>query len=355
MPKQKGINKKYLYILGGITLVLLIIAGYSLYALSPYADTTTTTTTPTTDASTIALVSRADREDVSNFVEIDIWVPKATAEFDEEADIFALATNFELLGTTKEADDISIDFTDYDYIWIEIDPDGTSVFSNDFHLITGGANYNYDFYVDHLASDVNFNMLDDTTMDEVSVSGFQTDGNYTVLFDVPHHTTSNIHANDDPKWAISEDDWTDMSISEKAVYYDEANFRDEGTLFDPTVASDNAKQNMDLKFSSITEAFAFKMTFNDTIGTSTSVTGVNMTIDDDKINGNAYRLDDGIYSYIVFDSPITFTSGVQELGLEIEFGANITLSNMHSGRLTIPSHLWDTAGLSFSALSAIGA
>jgi hypothetical protein len=74
----------------------------------------------TTANSSFQLISYVDGEDVSDFVEISVWVPDDEAEFDETEDIYTWS-NFEEEESSKDADDVSIDLSGIEYAWLEID------------------------------------------------------------------------------------------------------------------------------------------------------------------------------------------------------------------------------------------
>lgn len=300
-----------------------------------------------TDTSTITLLSYVDGEDVSNFVEVSIWVPDDDAEFDEEEDIYTLS-NFEEEETSKDAEDVSIDISDYSYVWVEIDPDGESVFENMFYLIYGGSNRDYSFYVYHLTSDVNFNLFARDTLDEITVASYATDSNVSLIFDCPHYTTSNIHANSDD-WAMTDDDWDEASASEQAEYYDEANWRCQAVEYDPTV---DDEKDPDDELSSITEAFCFKLDFNESVSTTNGNNHqINMTLAD--TDAPVEIVISGDLIYLIFYETIDFEDGAQVLTFEIEFGAWISLEDIDSGRIVLPEDD-DNLG-TFTKYSDIGA
>jgi len=327
--KQMRNRKIGIYSFGAIAIIILIV-GIALYTpLSPYY--TGSTTTPTTGNSTISLLSYPDGEDVSNFVEISVWVPKSSAEFDEIEDIYTMS-NFEEEEASKDAEDVSVDLSDYTYVWIEIDPDGESVFSNEFYLVYGGANYDYTMYVHQLTSDVNFNVFARDTLNEITVASYSTDSNLTLIFDCPHYTITNIHANSDD-WEVDDDDWDELSASQQAEYYDEKNYRSQAVLYDPDV--DTLKDGGDSDLSAITNALCFKFTFNDSISTiDAAVTQINITVADDDIP--VEFVISGANIYAIYYETVSFVNGAQALGFEIEFGSQIELSDIDSGRIVLP-------------------
>lgn len=327
MPHNKKNNTRKYLIAGLGAVIVIAVLFFAFSSLSPQSTVPTTTTG--TVHSTLTTFSYQDGEDVSNQVEVDIWVPKSSSEFDEVEDIYTLS-NFELLGSTQDAEDVDDDFSDYEYIWIEIDPDGTSVFANDFHLIYGGMNRDYTLYVYHQTSDVNFNLFEMATLNEITVSGYATDSNVSLIFDCPHYTTSNIHANT-VDWACDDDDWEDMSDNEKADYYDEKYWRCQAPTYDPSIdVNKEAKDDLE----KITNAFAFKITCNDTISTEDgNANQVNITIDADE---PVEIVVSGTDIYLIYYDVVSFESGAQRLDIELEFGTDITLSDIDSGRIVVP-------------------
>jgi hypothetical protein len=341
-------NRKYA--IGGIvaTAIILVIVGVAIYTpQSPLyiGEDPEQPETPLSE-STFTLYSDPDGEDVSNFVEISVWVPEDDAEFDDTEDIFTMS-NFEEEETSKDAEDVSIDLTDYSYVWVEIDPDGESVFATDFHLIYGGLNYDYTFYVKHQTSDVNFNLFDRDTLNEITVADYATDGNYTLIYDCPHYTTTNIHANSDD-WACNDDDWDELTASEKEEYYDEKYWRGQFPTYSPVV---DTEKDYDKDLEKLTNAFAFNITCNNTISTVDGNTAqLNITLDDD---ADVEVVISGTMVYLIYYSAVYFEDGAQELGMELEFGADITLSDIDSGRIVVPK---DDSGLgTFTKYSDIAA
>lgn len=86
---------------------------------------------------TIKLISYDNGKDVSNSVEIDIWIPK-NIDFDDEKDIYCLL-NFKRKITSEYTTNISLDISDYICVWIEIDHERNSIYSNDYHLVIGNG------------------------------------------------------------------------------------------------------------------------------------------------------------------------------------------------------------------------
>jgi len=340
-------NKKFLKYF--ILILILVGVGYGLYIwmvepASPFAPSTTA------DVSTFKLVSYVDGEDVSDFVEISIWIPEDDEEFDDTEDIYTLTTSFDEEKSSMDADDVEIDLSSYNYVWVEIDPDGESVFENDFYLITpSGTNYEYTLYIYHLTSDVNFNVLD-ATLDEIDLtSDFThqtTSANYTITMDCPHWTTTNSHSG--TNWDIEASEVDDMSASELEVLYDEANWRCQAPTYDPV--EDLEKDYYD-DLEKITEAFALKFDFNTTISTVDGNTAqVNLTVSSDI---NAEIVVSGDLIYMIFTDTISFEAGAVTVPFEMQTALNIELDDVDSGRIEVPRDD-DTLG-TFTKYSDIGA
>jgi len=333
-------NRMLLLILGG--LLVGIIAFMAVQSLSPYIGSSSTPT----NASTFKLISYVDGEDVSNFVEISIWTPDSDAEFNDVEDIYRMS-NFEEKETSVDAEDVSIDLSAYTYAWIEIDPDAETVFESNWFLLYGGVNYAYTFKVYHQTSDVNFNMLAATTLDEITVGAYSTDADLLILMDCPHNTTTDLHYGSN--WAISTEDYTEMSASELEELRDEKNYRCQAPIYDP---SDDNEKEADDPLEKLTNAFAIRLTFNGSISTvDNAVTQVNCTVDDS--DESIEVVISGTYIYLIFYEIIDFEAGSYDFIIEMEFGNQIHLDNAHTGRISVPRGD-DNLG-AFTVYSAIGA
>lgn len=327
-----------------VIVLVVMVGGVGIFFIGDYVglwSIAPETGTSELTASTFKLTSYPDGEDVSDFVEMDIWFPKSSAEFDTMDDVYTMS-NFEREVTGNDAEDISIDLRDEEYIWAEIT--GNSVFANHFILLYGGMNYDYEFSVYHATSDVNFNILD-SNMAAAFTSGYQTADNFTAIIDCPHYTTTNIHVGDN--WDVSTTDFnTDYSQTQKEFYYDEANFRCQARYLDPTV--DTADHEYIEGLERYTEYFAIRITFNDSVSTvDGNVLEVNCTVAKGE---DVKALVSGTYIYLVVDDTINFKLGTYDINFEMQFGVNISISTVQSGRLTVPD---DTPG-TFSVYSAIG-
>lgn len=293
----------------------------------PQAPTPETPQTKLT--STFETISSVDGEKVSPFVECNIWVPKSSAVFDDPKDPYRLSTHYEKEVTGKDADDIAIDLREYDEIcWLEIT--GNSLFSINFHKLYPGVNYDYLFLVYDLSSDLNFNMLIRDTLAAVTVADYQTNGNFTILMDVDHEVKTNCHYGDD--WTISTEDFNDMTLSEQKEVWDEALWQSQAPLYDPR---DDEEKEHDNALERLTEAFCLQLQFNTTVSTiDGNVAQINMTIND--ASEPIEIIISGEYIYLLFYEEIKFDDGAYTFDFEMKFAANITLSDIDSGRITVP-------------------
>ena len=338
-----GLSKNQKFILIGLTLMVVIIG--SVWAgsiwLAPVPDDPVTL-----DVSTIKLVDNPNLEDVSDFVEVSVWIPKDDAVFDETEDIYTITTNFKEEKSSMDADDVAIDLSDYSYVWIQVDPDAESVYATNWHLIFGGRNYDYTLYVYHQSSDVPFNIMVHGTMAAITASGYQTDGNLTVVMDVPHYTTTNTHVG--TNWDIEQSEFDDMTQAEKEFVWDEKNYRCQAPVYVP---GDDLEKDYDDDLEKLTDAFALKFTFNTSVSTvDGNAAQINCTVAKGKPIDVVYS---GTFIYMIFHEVIDFEEKVYDFDFEMTFAVNISLSNVHSGRLVVPRDD-DNLG-TFTVYSAIGA
>ena len=308
--------------------VIIGIIAVSVVVWFAWPQTPTPETPQTKLTSTFKTISSVDREDVSPFVECNIWVPKSSAVFDDEKDPYRISTHFEKAETGKDADDITIDLREYDYAWLEIT--GNSLFSVNFHKLSVGANYDYIFPVYDLTSDLNFNMLVRDSLAAVTVADYQTDGNFTIPMDVNHTVKIDCHYGDD--WTISTTDFNDMTLSEKKEVWDEALWQSQASLYDPR---DDEEKEYDNALERLTEAFCLKFQFNTTVSTvDGNAAQINMTIND--ASEPIEIIISGEYIYLLFYEEIKFDTGAYTFDFSLKFAADIKLSDIDSGRITVP-------------------
>jgi hypothetical protein len=333
---RKGSNKKYALLGLGILAIIVLITLGSIFWWSPILFPEEPAT------STFEVRSLVDREDVSDWVELSIWIPDEDKTFDDIEDYQTLS-NFEETIKSKHAEDISIDLSDVSMFWVEVQT-SASVWSNTFIRYTGGTNRHYTIEAIDLSSDVNFNIFDVTTMGTISAGAL--DGNYSCAMDIPHYNTADSHSGSN--WEITASDVDDMTTEELEDLYDERNYQCQAPLYNP---ADDSIKDWDDDLEKITDAFAIRLTFNDSISkVDGEATQVNITlIDSDDIE----LAISGEYAYFIFIDVLKFDTGIQEFNFECTTAVNITYSTAQSGRVLTP---YDDDNLgTFTAYSTIGA
>lgn len=280
---------------------------YSMYILTP-------PTTPSEEGSTFTLYNSVSGVAVSD-VEIDILVSIPTETFAEEADLFNV-TKFESFDAPTVAEDINLDMTDIDYAWIIIDPDDKSNYETTYLFIIGGINYNYTIEVYYLTSTVSPSMVERDALTAITLEDFGTSGNYTIFMNCP---------------------------------FGETGTRCQAPLLNPSDATETSISYEDA-LSGITNAFAIQFTFNATVNI-TNTAEIEITIDDSKVTGSVLALQATTpdeYIYLVFTRELNFASGVKQIGLELEFGEDIGIDGIASGRLEIPGNALSPGTLIFT-------
>ncbi|KKK77689.1 hypothetical protein LCGC14_2851060, partial [marine sediment metagenome] len=337
------------------------------------------TTTPTTKAtSTFTFIDYNTGEDVSAWVEASVWTPDPDdIPFDDSEDIFRIV-NFDEDVSSSDADGISIDLRSHDYAWLQIDPDYESDFGgynavfatptvDDFRLLIGGANYDYVFYVYHEPSDVDIVVLDrGRGMDvwNVTVNGTLGPGlwsvlsdeiNGTVVMNMPWNSTAGLHAGTTggDEWDIDEDDLDDFEADIDAITLrygeemqwlrDQRNFRTIAPYYDLV---DDTLKDYDSKLERVTNAFAVRFTFNDTLNTTDYFnpttpglivdTQVNFTLQERDYFGEPVEVViGGTMIYVIYTEPITF-DGIYSFDFEIFLGVDVNCTAVETGRLVVP-------------------
>lgn len=336
-------KKTQKYLLVALLVFCLLIGIYfigayaGLWAVGP-----TEPTTPTT--STWTLIDYTTGEDVSDFVEISVWIDDQ--DIDETEDIYRMS-NFDEDVSSDDAEDVSLDLTNVNYAWVEIEPDQEEVYSRDFHLYLGGTNADYTIYVYHMASQVMMtNIFRDTgcacplsncsgNYVNVTLDDFQGSGNYTMLLDVPLWTVAGAHCGDDD-WdmedcppRMDEPDTEDWLIT-----YNERSHRCEAPLYVP---GDDDSKEFETRLEQLTNTFVLKYTMNGTINcTDGSDYQVNMTLRDEGYSEPIEIVSCGDSIFVVFYDPIDFYPKAYTFSYEISFAANITWCDIESGRMEIP-------------------
>jgi len=327
-PKERSTNTKYYVTAGVFVIGLIVLLGLAYSPLSPiykwWDDDVEPIPTPKL-VSSFTFFSGQDGEIVSSFVEADLWGPKSGATFENGyEDITDLTTNFERIETGKDADDILPDLRGEPYYWLEIT--GNSVFNNTFHLLWGGANYDYNINVHDTTSDVNFAILN-STMGSITIPGQATTDNYTAELRAPHYVITDCHYGDN--WEMSTTDFADLSASAQEAYWNEALWQDQFPTYDPTLDTSN---DYDRNWEKLTNTFGLKWTFNETINTTVgAATEITCTID------RGYPIEtyiSGADLYMVWDEGISFDPDYT-FTFEMTFGINISVTTVISGRANV--------------------
>jgi hypothetical protein len=331
-------------------LALLLVVGFGFLAFGFMTDWTFTlapTGSAPLSASSLEVHSWTDGEDVSNFLPVDVYKPdpdKIEGPDDWE-DLYKGISYWDEI-YSGDADDFDEDLTGLSHVLIDFDPDNDTDFMRHQEIITISGNTNFYKYAYHLSSDINFNVFDVTTMGAITASGHQTDGNFTLEFQYPTYTTTELHYGSN--WQTSSDDWDDMSTEEKEEYYNENNWRCQAPQY---LIGEDTDNDYDDLWEKITNTYGFKFTFNTTLNeTDGSVTQVNMTLEDD---APFTKVVTGEYIYLLAERTIDCEFNAYELDLELQYAANVSLSNVHSARFDVYNE--ESSATVESTYSAIGA
>lgn len=326
--KTKQKRRTVLYL---IIIFSLLGLGIFFWLNSPYSPIPPAATPA--DKSTFSVISYVDGEDVSGLVPLSIWTPKAGEEFTTTEDIYDLTKYTETV-TATVASLASLDLSEYDQIWVETQPTGATAtpFANNYQLYyPGGVNAEYTIYGYDQVTDVN-GVVVDADCAAITVADYQTDGNFTILYDCPHYTTTAAQLHYGTNWATTAAEFADLTATQQERFWDEKYWAGEFGTFVPgdfTYKSTLAHPNL----AGMTSAFGFKITFNTTVSiVDGAATQVNFTLTDNSAFEVCYSAE---HIYLISYSPILFSNGVQQLHFEMSFAANITLSSIYSMRIPI--------------------
>lgn len=326
--KMKQKKKNMIYLVLGIVLLGSVIGGLFLVlmpaSILPPSDSVA-------NRSTFEYVDYITGEDVS-WVPFTIWTPKSASEFETLEHIYDISLYQSAISSRASA--ISIDLSSYEYVLVQPDPDDDAPYSENWQLITpGGLNDLYTIYAIDPATDVNFNVFDEL-LNEVDVSSHQTDGNYTLIYDIPHWITTEAQMHFGTNWDVTASEFADLSASARSWYYDEANFAGLFGRFNPQDDTYVYKSTqLHSVLSAFTNCFAFKLIFNDSISLADgNVLQVNFTLED---NVPFEVVISSSIIYLVLYEPMLFTGGMLDFDFEIEYAVNITLTDIDSGNLPI--------------------
>ncbi len=183
-PSNKGLsksNKKVIYGIGLVAVLAVVISAISIPMAANYAPTNEVAPPTPSDITRFNFYSFTTGEIVS--VPINVWKYEAVASEHEE--VFDI-DNYDLY-KTGDSDEITMDVNATCYYFVEV-IGGT--YASDFHLLNGAqGNMNYSYYAYHLSSTVYLNILDQTTT-PITTASFNTNGNYTLLLNIPESEQS---------------------------------------------------------------------------------------------------------------------------------------------------------------------
>ena len=325
----------------GVLVILLILGGYVLFvpgALIPPEDEELTATTWT-------LIDYVTREDVSDFVEISVWIDDK--DIDEPADIRRLS-NFDEEITSDDAEDVSLDLRDVNYAWVEIEPDQEEYYSRNMHLYVGGTNFDYEIEVYHMPSTVMITNIDRATgcacllsncsgyAGENETVPYQGSGNYTMALDLPIWNTAEPQCGNhwDMEKCPPDMDADDVEEEDWLITYNERSHRCEAPLY---ISGDDDSKEFDTHLEQITNAFVIKIRMNETVNcTDGSTNQVNMTLRDELYSESIELISCGDSIFVVFYGTIKFFPKLYSFSYEIVFGTTIEWCNIESGRMEIP-------------------
>jgi len=337
---------KWVFAIGIIAIISVSgLIGYFLYS---YITAQAQAPSQTLSASTVNIYDWTSGENLEELCPISILGNKVDIEDPNEA---YDETNYESVVTEKYPEDISVDLSEYEYVIFRLNPDeatdGYWTLSDSVRKISG-VNQAFDFYACHESTDIYGNLLE-------TASGTVWDGsdsnNISVFLWFPDTTTTEYHWESGGKWQYN-DPWDELSTATIAKLQNEKYWRCQPTNFD--LSDDQADHERTGDYLTITETSAIKLDFNDTIGASTSVTGLNITVDCDidfLVEYGAGSDNDKLF--IVFTETWDIYNGVFNFNFEIELGTNLTLSNAYAGRITIPGRTFNDVAPTFTSLQTL--
>jgi len=344
----KGKSYRFYAVIGILTgsLVLILMFGVPWSTIFPPPSTVT----PTEDYSTISITDFTSREILDELCHITVHGNDVDIDdTDEKYDI----TNYEVIVTTKDPADFDEDLSDYDHIRIRVSPDESATqywTTYDYWFSNLGNNYHFDMYAYHEATDLYGNVLDITSGSAWDLQ-MQNGGdggtggiNGTIPVWFPTVTKTELHLGD--HYGI-ETDLADCSQTTLERLWDEKWWRSMPTLYSDAV--DVADHDYAGTYEWITEAFAIKFDFNETLVlTDGDVDQVNITVECDYETSIEYT---GTYIYIITTESWDTISGNFELNFEIDLAGGINCTDVYLGRISIPNR--DLTGSSFGSLQTI--
>lgn len=344
--KSLGTKWKLFAVLGILTLAIGvpvgIWAGITAYNTMAIGSETGPTAQP---YSYVYVYDWTSNENLNETCPIGILVnDKTLTEPDEIYDI----SNYKSLVTEEYPEVIKEDLSSYDYAIFITNPDEATdgYWTLDHKVVELEGNSDFILYAKHESTDIYGNILDRDSGTEWAGA---TNGNFSTFLWFPYVTTTEYHQG--PKWDIY-DEIADLSATTLKKLKNENEWRCQPTIFDLTV--DQADHDRTGDYLLITETSALEFDFNDTIGASDSVTGLNITVDCD-IN---YMVEYGAGSnadklYIVFTETWDCVNGDFTLDFDITMGANLTASNVKAGRISILGRYFNDVAPTFTSLQTL--
>lgn len=344
---KKGISTKSfvvaILVIGSLTLVGVFMPWSTLFPPE-------TTVAPTLDNSFIIMTDWTSGEELDNLCHVTVYGNDVDIDnLEEQYDI----TNYETIVTTQDVGDFDEDLSDYDYIMIRASPDESATqywTTYDYWYSNLGGNYVFDMHGYHEATDLYGNVLDITSgvawdLQRQNGGNGGTGGiNGTIPIWFPTVTKTELHRGD--HYDI-EDDLDDLSQTTLDRLWNERYYRCMPTLYSDAV--DVADHDYSGTYEWITEAFAIKFDFNETLVlTDGDVDQVNMTAVCDVDFVVEYY---GTFIYIITTESWDTTLGNFELDFEIDLGTGINCTDVFLGRISIPNR--DLTGSAFASLQTI--
>lgn len=348
MEQRKKISKLKLMI---IVLVVVVISGagtvVGLYFAGYFTIGPPSIPTPTT-YSTVTVIDHTSGEVLDALCPVSIQGNKKALT--DQSEIYA-SVNYENVVTEKFPEDINEDLSDYDYVKITTNPDeATDGYwtLNDQIFYIKKVNQKFIIYAFHESTDLYGNVLD---RDSGSEWAGATNGNFTCVLWYPTVTKTELHWESGGDWYYNAP-WDELSQSTIDKLWNEKYWRCQPKIFDMSV--DQADHKKSGEYLLITETSAIKLGFNATVGSSTSATGVNITVESDidyQVELGAGADSDKIF--IVFTETWNTISGNFDFDFEISMGVNITCSNVFAGRVSIPGRYFNDVVPTFTSLQTL--
>lgn len=320
-------KSKFMKWLPYMIVVVLIVGGLSWFFYAQSIVPPSDDVTPSVNISTFEFLSCPDGENKNNLVPGAIYLPTATAEFEDWEDITNIAGNF-LLETTKLGEDLKIDLTDVPFAWLKINPDGPTAaipFDTDWKLLSGGVNTLRTYNVYDRPAAV-FNNLYDANLDVFT--GLNINGSHTVVLDVNHTLADGIHVG--TGWDMSALAYAELSTTKAAEYLDEKFWTCLGNTYAPTADEMTVYPRYELEY--YTTCWAIELTFDGTVADGSNP--VNFV--DPNTPAEIIIVADVVY--VVFYETINFLNGMYTFGLNfttIDTTAT-TLNTIDIGTIVVP-------------------